>query len=114
MLRNGVDQRIPGLRCLQEQTTDTRSKRHEASCLHEHKDDAKPNGCEPAKDIDAEPWMASTPSKACHQFRFIVWFSLCVFSGKLFHKYRLRPAKTYILRGTPRTCAIKTRAATDN
>ena len=24
------------------------------------------------------------------------------------------PAKTYILRGTPRTCAIKTRAATDN
>ena len=26
----------------------------------------------------------------------------------------LGPAKTYILRGTPRTCAIKTRAATDN
>ena len=26
----------------------------------------------------------------------------------------LGPAKTYILRGTPRTCAFKTRAATDN
>ena len=26
----------------------------------------------------------------------------------------LGPAKTYILRGTPRTCAIKTRAVTDN
>ena len=28
--------------------------------------------------------------------------------------YMLGPAKTYILRGTPRTCAIKTRAVTDN
>ena len=28
--------------------------------------------------------------------------------------YSLGPAKTYILRGTPRTCAIKTRAVTDN
>ena len=26
----------------------------------------------------------------------------------------LGPAKTYILRGTPRTCAIQTRAVTDN
>ena len=26
----------------------------------------------------------------------------------------LGPAKTYILRGTPRTCAIKTRNVTDN
>ena len=29
-------------------------------------------------------------------------------------KYFLGPAKTYILRGIPRTYAIKTRAATDN
>ena len=28
--------------------------------------------------------------------------------------HSLGPAKTYILRGTPRTCAIKTRAVTDN
>ena len=28
--------------------------------------------------------------------------------------YELGPAKTYILRGTPRTCAIQTRAVTDN
>ena len=28
--------------------------------------------------------------------------------------YLLGPAKTYILRGTPQTCAIKTRAVTDN
>ena len=28
--------------------------------------------------------------------------------------YALGPAKTYILRGIPRTCAIKTRAVTDN
>ena len=29
-------------------------------------------------------------------------------------KFTLGPAKTYILRGTPRTRAIKTRAVTDN
>ena len=33
--------------------------------------------------------------------------------GKEYH-YTLGPAKTYILRGTPRTYAIKTRAVTDN
>ena len=31
-----------------------------------------------------------------------------------FVEKKLGPAKTYILRGTPQTCAIKTRAVTDN
>ena len=34
--------------------------------------------------------------------------------GIVLEKYKLGPAKTCILRGTPRTYAIKTRAVTDN
>ena len=44
------------------------------------------------------------------KFMFMLFFP----SPKYFHVNILGPAKTYILRGTPRTCAIKTRAVTDN
>ena len=38
----------------------------------------------------------------------------CENTVEIINMYVLGPAKTYILRGIPRTYAIKTRAATDN
>ena len=40
--------------------------------------------------------------------------SICLAGPSGLGTHSLGPAKTYILRGTPRTYAIKTRAVTDN
>ena len=48
------------------------------------------------------------PRTLSRSFRVSDW------GGSFCNRNRLGPAKTYILRGTPRTYAIKTQAVTDN